>query len=79
MAETRQQGLSLMTAICLLIGTLLVIQLWLVAAALDALLSNEKGVLVPAVAASLALFLASAGLLLFAEAFDRRLRGARRE
>lgn len=73
MAETRAQGLSLMTAICLLIGVLLVIQLWLVAAALDALLSSEKGVLVPAGIASLVLFLANAGLLLFVEGFDRRV------
>lgn len=79
MAETRQQGLSLMTAICLLIGTLVVIQLWLVAAALDALLSNEHGVLLPAGLASLALFLASAGLLLYAESFDRRLKRSRFE
>jgi hypothetical protein len=71
-AETRQQGVALMTAICLLIGTLLVIQLWLVAAALDAFLSGEGSVLVPAGLASLALFLACGGLLLYAEGFDRR-------
>ncbi len=73
MAETRQQGLSLMTAICLLIGVLLVIQLWLVAAALDGLLSGEKGILVPAGIASLVLFLVNGGLLLFVQAFDRRV------
>jgi len=72
--DTPRQGLPLFTAISVLIGTLVVIQLWLVAAGLDALLSGEPGVLAPAAAASFLLFLACGGLLLHARNFDRRVR-----
>jgi hypothetical protein len=68
------QGLTLFTAILWLIGIVVVIQLWLVSAALDALLSGDRHVLVPAAIASLALFLLNGGLLLFVVRFDRRLR-----
>ena len=34
--ENRSQGLPLFTAICFLIGTLVIVQLWLLAAALEA-------------------------------------------
>ncbi len=70
----RQQGMALYTAILWLIGTVVVIQLWLVTAALDALLGGETGVLLPASLASLALFLLNAGLLTFVLRFDRRVR-----
>jgi hypothetical protein len=72
--ETRRQGLTLITALCLLIGVVLIIQLWLVAAALDALLSGETGVLVPSALVSLALFLLDAGLLWYVLTFDERIR-----
>jgi hypothetical protein len=68
------QGLTLFTAIAWLIGTVVVIQLWLVAAALDALLGGETRILVPAAVASLVLFLLNAGLLLFVLRFDRRVK-----
>jgi len=72
--ETRRQGISLITAICLFIGTLVVIQLWLVAAALDAWLAGESGVLVPAALASVGLFGLNVGLLAYVRAFDARLK-----
>ena len=72
--ETRKQGLPLFTGICFLIGTLVVIQLWLLAAALEAALSAERTVLLPVTLASLALFLVNAGLLWYVTDFDRRLR-----
>ncbi|MGH9831111.1 MAG: DUF6755 family protein, partial [Blastocatellia bacterium] len=72
--ETAAQGATLFTAICVLIGTILVIQLWLVAAALDALLSNETSVLLPAAIASLVLCGINAGLLLYIIRFDKRIR-----
>ena len=40
--ETRQQGTTLFSAILVLIATLVVIQLWLVAAALEALLAGVE-------------------------------------
>ena len=76
--ETRRQGLALVTAICLFIGTLVVIQLWLVAASLDALLAGETGILVPAAAASLFLFLLNAALLWHVRSFDARERQSHR-
>jgi hypothetical protein len=72
--ETRQQGTTLFSAVLVLIATLVVIQLWLVAAALDALLAREIAVLVPTAAASIALFLLSGGLLWYVVSFDSRLR-----
>ncbi|HEY7957519.1 MAG TPA: DUF6755 family protein [Polyangia bacterium] len=76
--ETRRQGLSLMTALCLLIGTLLVIQLWLVAASLDALYAGDVGVLVPAALVSLGMFAVNGFLLWYGADFDRRLKRVRR-
>ncbi len=72
--ETRQQGSTLFSAVLVLIAILVVIQLWLVAAALDALLARQIVVLVPTAIASVALFLLSGGLLWSVLSFDARLR-----
>jgi hypothetical protein len=72
--ETRQQGATLFSAVLVLIATLVVMQLWLLSAAVEALLARERGVLVPTALASATLFLLSAGLLWYVVAFDRRLR-----
>ena len=72
--EIRRQGITLFTAVCVLIAILVVIQLWLVAAALDAALGGESGIAWPASIASIVLFLVNGGLLLPALDFDRRLR-----
>jgi hypothetical protein len=74
--RTRQQGLTLFMAILWLVATVVVIQLWLVAAALDALLAGAVAILVPAAVASLLLFLLNYGLLRFVLRFDRRLRAS---
>jgi len=72
--ETRQQGATLFSAILLLIAILVVIQLWLVAAALDALLARQFVVLVPTAVASIVLFVLNGGLLWYVVSFDARLR-----
>lgn len=72
--ETRQQGSTLFSAILVLIATLVVIQLWLVAAALDALLARQTAVLMPTALAAGGLFALSAALLWWVVSFDRRLR-----
>ena len=72
--ETKTQGLPLFTGICFLIGTLVVVQLWLLAATLEAARSDMPNLLLPATIASLALFLLNAGLLWYVVDFDRRLR-----
>ena len=72
--ESRQQGLTLFSAVLVLIALLVVIQLWLVAAAVDALLSRQTAVLVPTAIASAGLFVLSGGLLSYVVSFDARLR-----
>jgi hypothetical protein len=72
--ETRQQGSILFSAVLVLIAMLVVIQLWLVAAALDALLAREIAVLVPTAVASGVLVILSGGLLWYVVSFDKRVR-----
>ncbi len=72
--ETRQQGSTLFSAVLVLIALLVVIQLWLVAAAVDALMARQTGVLVPTAIGSAALFALSGGLLWYVVSFDARLR-----
>jgi len=72
--ETRHQAVTLFTAVSLLIGVIVIIQLWLVAAALDALLGGQTSVLVPAAIASAALLLINAGLLRLIIRLDSRVR-----
>ena len=72
--ETREQGSTLFSAVLVLIALLVVIQLWLLAAALDALRAREIGVLTPTAAASMVLLAMSAGLLWYVVTFDARLR-----
>ena len=72
--ETRQQGMALFSAVLLLIAILVVIQLWLVAAAVDALMARDTAILVPTAVASAVLFVVSGGLLWYVVSFDARLR-----
>ena len=72
--ETRHQATTLFTSISLLIGIIVIIQLWLVAAALDALLGGQTSVLLPAAVASLFLLLINGCLLVLIIRLDNRLR-----
>ena len=63
-----------MTGICLCIGIVVIIQLWLVSAAVDALLSDDLAVLVPSALVSAALLAVNAALLGYVYAFDERVR-----
>lgn len=72
--ETGRQGTTLFTGICLLIGLLVISQLWLLSAALDEALSGEPRLAIPASIASFALFAVNAGLLWYVIDFDRRRR-----
>jgi hypothetical protein len=72
--ETRQQGSTLFSALLVLIALLVVIQLWLVAAAVDALMARQTAVLAPTAIASGVLFALSGGLLWYVVSFDARLR-----
>lgn len=72
--ETGKQGTTLFTGIGLAIGVLVIIQLWLLAAALDAALSGASYLAVPASIASFVLFALNAGLLWYVVDFDTRRR-----
>jgi hypothetical protein len=72
--ETRQQGSTLFSAVLVLIATLVVIQLWLVAAAVDALMARQMTILMPTAIASTILLVLSGGLLWYVVSFDARLR-----
>jgi hypothetical protein len=72
--RTRQQGAVLFAGVLVLIATLVIIQLWLLTAALEALLARSYDLLMPATIASLALFVMNALLLGYVVAFDRKVR-----
>jgi hypothetical protein len=72
--ETRQQGTTLFSAVLVLIGLLVVIQLWLLASAVEALMARQTGVLEATAIASAVLLLLSGGLLWYVVSFDARLR-----
>ena len=72
--ETRQQGSTLFSAVLVLIAILVVIQLWLVAAAVEALMARQTTVLVPTAVASSVLLALSGALLWYVVSFDARLR-----
>jgi hypothetical protein len=71
--EAPRQGTTLFTALLILVGTAVVVQLWLVTAAMEALLAHEYHVLTPLAAGSLLLFLLNVALLKLLYDFDRRL------
>jgi F0F1-type ATP synthase assembly protein I len=72
--ETRQQGSTLFSAVLVLIATLVVIQLWLVATAVDALLGRQTDALLPTAIASGVLFVFAVALIWYVASFDYRLR-----
>jgi len=72
--STRKQGTALATALCLFIGTVVIIQLWLVAGSLDAWLGGDTEVLLPAALVSALLLGLNASLLAYGLVFDARLR-----
>jgi hypothetical protein len=76
--QTLQQGTALFTGILVLIGTLVIIQLWLLTAALEAFLARSYHVLIPAAASSAVLFVFNALLLRYVVTFDERIRRERR-
>jgi hypothetical protein len=74
-----RRGAMVFGAVCAFIATLLMIQLWLVTASLEALYSDQTGVLLPATLASAVLFLINGRLFVLVRDFDRRLRQASSE
>ena len=71
---TRKQGTTLFTAILVLVASTVVVQLWLLTVAMEALLSGNKQTLVPSAIGSSVLLLINAGLLRYVFHFDREIR-----
>jgi hypothetical protein len=73
--SVRTQGTTLFTAILILVGTTVVLQLWLLTLSTEALLSGQTRILIPAAAGSSLLLLINAGLLRYVYRFDRDVEG----
>ena len=75
----RSQGTTLFTAILVLVATTVVIQLWLLTVSMEALLSRENHILIPAAIASTVLLAINAGLLRYVFRFDHDVQRGRQE
>lgn len=72
--STRQaQGTTLFTALLALVGIGVVVQLWLLAASVDAFLRREPGTAVHAAIGSAVVFAVNGLLVLYVFHFDRRI------
>jgi cytochrome b len=74
MSTRQSQGTTLFTALLALIGISVVVQLWLLAASVDALLRHEKGTSLHAAVGSAVLFVINGLLVLYVFNFDRKIR-----
>ena len=73
--STRQaQGTTLFTALLALVGLGVVVQLWLLAASVDAFMSHQGGTAVHAAIASAAVFVINGLLVLYVFNFDRKIK-----
>lgn len=73
--STRQaQGTILFTALLVLIGIGVVVQLWLLAASVDALMRRQGGPPVDAAIASAIVFVINGLLVLYVFSFDRKIK-----
>ena len=72
---TTRRGLTAIDGAIALIAVLLIVQMWLLTATLEAFLAGHHGPALPAAIVSAALFAACFGLYLFIERVDRSSRG----
>ena len=71
---TPKQGTTLFSALLILVGLSVIIQLWIVAAAMEALLAHEYQLLFPLFAGSAVLFIVNLALLRIVFNFDRQVK-----
>lgn len=69
--SVRSQGTTLFSAILMLVGTTVVVQLWLLTVSTEALLRGQTRIILPAAAGSTVLLLINACLLRYVFGFDR--------
>lgn len=74
MSTRQSQGTTLFTALLVLIGIGVVVQLWLLAASVDALFRHESGTPLHAALASAVVFVMNGLLLLYVFNFDRKIK-----
>jgi hypothetical protein len=70
------QGTTLFTALLALVGLSVVVQLWLLASSVDAVLRHDAATPMHAAIVSAVLFLLNGALILYVFAFDRRVRAS---
>lgn len=74
MSTHQSQGTTLFNALLALVAMGVVVQLWLLAATVDALLRHESGTPLHAAIASGALFVINGLLVLYVFGFDKKIR-----
>ncbi len=72
--DARKQAMSIFTVVVVLVGVGVVLQLWLLSASLEGLLTDKRDLAIPATVASAVLFAVNAGLLAYVFRVDRRVR-----
>jgi len=74
MSIRQKQGTTLFTALLVLIGVSVVVQLWLMALSVDAVLRHQTGTPLYAAIASGVLFVINGLLVLYVFHFDRKIK-----
>ena len=69
---SRQQKTTIIFGILSIVLTIVVLQLWLLTATMDAFLGGDDGVIVPALLASVVCFALNAGLLRYVYGLEQR-------
>ena len=69
---SRSQKTTIVFGILAIVLTLVILQLWLLTATMNAYLAGQEDVLIPAALASIVCFALNAGLLLYVYRMERR-------
>jgi hypothetical protein len=69
---SRNQKTTIVFGILAIVLTLVILQLWLLTATMNAYLAGQEDVLIPAALASIVCFALNAGLLLYVYRMERR-------
>lgn len=74
MSTREAQGTTLFTALLVLVGIGVVVQLWLLAASVDALMRHQQGTALHATIGSVIVFAINGLLVLYVFNFDRKIK-----
>lgn len=77
MSARQAQGTTLFTALLVLVGIGVVVQLWLLAASVDAFMRHQSGTAVHAAIGSAVVFAVNGLLVLYVFDFDRKIKQER--